>query len=670
MYKSPGIKIETNVQYPTTDGERTREIDILLTVNLEGLRVEYAFQCKNEAKPLDVNKLGEFVGALKDIGVPTKYGIFVSVNGFTSGAIAYAKKFGIQTLVLKGLSRDRLRSEISSAIQHNIYLVPRVEEFTVQNEAGAAEYDWQFFIFTDENKQMVGTVTDLIFNKWRNNEIPDQIGEHTFEMEIPQGWLQFYKGEKIEPQKITARITILAAVITIDGSAENFHLFNAETRKMEKFNAQVKFRQFQKGEVVPLQVFAAEQELSDFIEKSGNIRLTVKTKLLRIIVGDSYYPLSRHVAEVVFGQMQKYGLDFSQITQEQVREEIIKASENDMFREGTFSLIGKEMPVICTDNDGETVDASLLFNKGEFDKVIALREKFLTNPSKQFGSLIAWAYIEKSRQLFKKSYDKPETQRNRLLEESMAKAESALQVEPGFIPAYEHFSTISFARKEYSEALRVLDYILKREPERVHLWLNRAKAFMELKEWNSALESVDKAKSLEERREIKTEHFLMVLLRRANVLYRLKRYEETWQEILNAWKTEPDAAVKILADSRLIDEIADKVPNIEGILLLVEILYFRAAELIKQEQSAAAAYETAEEAVTILNSLMLAEQMKGEPIVIGQLSGALLEDTIRRILKRLRETGSIDLATEHIEKIKIWFRRTHEEDPDFLETVG
>jgi len=75
----------------------------------------------------------------------------------------------------------------------------------VQNEASEAEYDWQFFIFTDENKQMVGTVTDLIFNKWRNNEIPGQLGEHTFEMEIPQGWLQFYKSEKIEPQKITAR---------------------------------------------------------------------------------------------------------------------------------------------------------------------------------------------------------------------------------------------------------------------------------------------------------------------------------------------------------------------------------------------------------------------------------------------------------------------------------
>ena len=101
LYKSPGIKIETNVQYPTTDGERTREIDILLTANLEGLPVEYAFQCKNEAKPLDVNKLGEFVGALKDIGVPTKYGVFVMLTALPAARLHMPRNSAFKHLFLK-----------------------------------------------------------------------------------------------------------------------------------------------------------------------------------------------------------------------------------------------------------------------------------------------------------------------------------------------------------------------------------------------------------------------------------------------------------------------------------------------------------------------------------------------------------------------------------------
>jgi len=338
LYESRGITIEKNVHYPTTDGERTREIDIVLRANIEGLPVEYVFQCKNEASPLDVNKIGEFVGVLKDIGVPTKYGIFVSVNGFTEGAIAYARKIGIRTLTLKGLSKDRLRSEIKAAIQHTIFLIPRVEELSVINGASEAEYDWQFFVFTDEEKNIVGTVTDLVFNKWRNGEIPETIGEHPFEMEVPKGWFQFYKGEKMHPQKITARMTVLAVVITIDGNAENFLLLNADTEAMEKMNTQLTFRQFEEGEVVPLTIFSDAQELDNFIEKSGDIRLTVKTNLPRIIIRNMYYPLSKHVAQVVFGQMQKYGPDYNQITQEQFQEEIFRASENDIFSEGIFSF--------------------------------------------------------------------------------------------------------------------------------------------------------------------------------------------------------------------------------------------------------------------------------------------------------------------------------------------
>src|SRR5262249_33958513 len=152
--------------------------------------------------------------------------------------------------------------------------------------------------------------------------------------------------------------------------------------------------QFEEGEVVPLTVISSEEELKDIVEKSDVIRLSFRTKLPRLIVSGFYYPLSKYLADVVFGQMQKYGPDFNQITQDQLRNEMFNASEGDIFREGTFSLSGREMPVICTDNEGETVDVTLLYDNKDYEKIIGLKDKYLRNPFKEFRDLICWSYVE------------------------------------------------------------------------------------------------------------------------------------------------------------------------------------------------------------------------------------------------------------------------------------
>lgn len=668
MYKTPGVKVERNVHYPTTSEDgRTREIDVLLTANVAGLPVKYAFQCKNEKQVIDVIKIDSFVGALEDIGVPPQHGIFVTVNGFTDGAIKRAKKAGIKTLVLKGLSKDRLKSEISSAIQHSVFLIPRIDEISVTNNIeykGGHEQAFLSMVFTDEKHEPVGFAPDLFFNKWRNGDIPALLGLYDIELEVPQGWLQFYEGEPVDLQKITGKVTVMAVVISIDGNAENHFLLDAETQKFEKFTSNVNFNHFQPGQVVPLKVFSTEQELGDFINSSSDIRLTVKTELPRLIMRNMYYPLSETVAHKVFEQMKTYGPKFENVTQEEFDRELYEVSKNDLFAAGMFSLTGKEVPIITTDNDGETVDATLLYNKGELDKVIALKDQYFKNPFQEFGNLIAWAYLDKSRQIYDKARTKNGEQNKRLLNESLGKLKKALEIEPNFLPALNHYSTLMFAENNYEEAVRVLDYILARNFEDYAVWTNKSLAFVKLEDDNQALAAINEAKSLIERCEDEIENLPGVLLRRARIFHRLGKAADAWSDILLAWQMNPEITVKSSNNSNSILDIIDAAPSVEGILLRIESLYSRAA-IFEKYQKQEIARELIDEAAETLNGIILVEKAENEPFIIGQMNGGLIEDVLIRSSKRLSECGNKKLAGEQIEIMKNWFRQTFKEELDF-----
>src|SRR5262249_44188282 len=154
----------------------------------------------------------------------------------------------------------------------------------------------------------------------------------------------------------------------------------------------------------------------------------------------------------------------------------------DIFREGTFSLSGREMPVICTDNEGETVDVTLLYDNKDYEKIIGLKDKYLRNPFKEFRDLICWSYVEKGHEILSKAGSaKKESQKSRFITESRTQAKSALELESSFIAAINLLSQISIAEGDYEEAIRAMDYILKRDPKNAGKWLDRALALMKLK---------------------------------------------------------------------------------------------------------------------------------------------------------------------------------------------
>ena len=668
MYQTQGVEIKRNVDYPTTDGESTREIDILLKTNVAGLLpVEWAFQCKNEKSKIGVGKISQFVGDLKDIGIPSKYGIFVSVNGFTEDALRLARKEGIKTLVLTGLSEDRLKSEISSAIRHNIFLIPRIGEITVTNEISQAEYDYQFFIFADEHKKPTGTIIDLLFNKWINGEISEQIGKHLVEIQVPVNWFQFYKGEPITPLKISAEISVLAVAMSIDGEAEKHSLIDAQTKKLEKLNTQVNFRNFKNGEIIPLIHFTTEEELKDFVDSSEDTRLTIKTKLPRIISNNRYYPFSEFVADKIFPQLIKNETEFNELTQEQFDEIVLKASENDIFREGKYNFLGRVVSVILTDNEGDLIDLNLIAENGDFNKIISLKDRYFQNPSDSFRKILAWAYEEKSNQLFAKA-NQTKPRKENVLEQSFTNIQNSLSLEPKSLSALEQKAHLLYALKRYDEALRTLDSILSKEPDNIELQFYRIQTLLKLQHWNIALKGLNKLeKTIKESTNLEYNKTLN-LFYKAEILFGLEKYKKSWEIVLELWLNSPNEVVEYSAEKYFVNQFGLKIPTIEGRWFYIEVLYFRSSEFLKSNDFETAT-GVANAAFENLNGIKLLSQMIEEPIATGEMKGDLLESILKRIVKMLRDKTNEKFANEQIERICDWFRRTYDEEPDFLKNL-
>src|SRR5215207_9464070 len=122
MHANPNVRVQRRVFLEPVGGGRKREIDVLLTSSVAGYPVRVAIECKNEANKIGSPKIDAFVGKLQHVGIPTQMGIYVATSDYTGSAIERAREAGIKTLVLTGLTKDRLSAAVERAFQSMVYL--------------------------------------------------------------------------------------------------------------------------------------------------------------------------------------------------------------------------------------------------------------------------------------------------------------------------------------------------------------------------------------------------------------------------------------------------------------------------------------------------------------------------------------------------------------------
>lgn len=297
MHRAPGVKVTQNVRMPVIgDAKRTSEIDVLMNGAMGGYPAQIAFECKNEQGSVGTPKINAFIGKLQDVGIPTQQAVFVAATRFTKGAISRAKKVGMQTLVLTGLTQDRVAAAVEDAFQAAIHLWLVVTKISVVNGISSIDTPEQLAIFYDTEGKIIGSLADLIWRKWFVGEIPATAGEHPVVLELPLGWRHVIRGSESIPDQMHAKVHVHAFVTTFPGAANRHTLVDAASGQVSRMRVNATFNRGPAS----VEAFASEEALQQSLSKT-QAGLTVKTRsrLPRIQVRDTLWPPSAKLIEAL-----------------------------------------------------------------------------------------------------------------------------------------------------------------------------------------------------------------------------------------------------------------------------------------------------------------------------------------------------------------------------------
>ena len=283
----------------------TREIDVLITKVLAGKEIKVAIECKNYKGRVSIDEIEKFISRLEDLRIPPQHGIFVAINGYASGAIRRAKKEGIGTLLLDGLTADRLRAEVHESFQSVVYLLLDVTQITVVSEAGE-EDAWQLLWFQDSAGQFCGGLLDIIWAKWRDGEIPRQLGEHELSLDVPPGWYWSTGGTTV-PNTAKAKVQVIGFVVTDTGRAERFVLRDAQSGDLERVKIQSTFdADFTMPRALPVEPAFSEIELEELLTQPAVARISIgRVPFPRIRYRPLYWPPSQRAARIMDNEFQQ-----------------------------------------------------------------------------------------------------------------------------------------------------------------------------------------------------------------------------------------------------------------------------------------------------------------------------------------------------------------------------
>ena len=292
LHDRPEYTIDRNVRFPSRrNPKRPREIDILASTSFLGHPIYLAFECKNYAKRVGIEKIGEFADKLEDVGIPVQYGIFIATNGYTKGAIDRAQDLGIRLLLLDGLTQDRLAVELHNATQSIVYLLLDVLSIRIVNQA-AEVFAFEQLFLRDQSGKVVGSIMDLIWADWRDGKISTELDEHEIAIPIPANWQWIIDGVSM-PSTASATIKVTGVVVTRPGKTQDLQLRDASTGITDRRHIHTSYASDQL--TLPVTLAETEEELQVALELPAFTRLSVGRIPLPRIRHIIYWPPSHRI---------------------------------------------------------------------------------------------------------------------------------------------------------------------------------------------------------------------------------------------------------------------------------------------------------------------------------------------------------------------------------------
>lgn len=298
MHSAPGATVRRNVKLPAIGSSRKREIDVLIEASVSGYPVRLAIECKNLGGKVQPERIDAFVGKLQAVGIPVQHGIYVAVEGYTPGALDRAAAAGIRTLVLTGLTSERIAAAVSEAYQSLIYLLASVESLNVMNDVASVDTSGDLLVFYDESGVACATVPDLLWQMWTDGRIPRELGAHPVKVAIDPNWHSVVNGVRTVPHSVTASVRVVGLVVTVAGESSMHQLIDAGDQSPQKTQIHAAFAPSE-GEL-PVTTAQTEDELEQALDHGGAFSLSVgRFALPRIVLFRMYWPPSERLANTM-----------------------------------------------------------------------------------------------------------------------------------------------------------------------------------------------------------------------------------------------------------------------------------------------------------------------------------------------------------------------------------
>lgn len=174
---SPNSKISHNVKVLGRQSGSDRQVDVLIEDQVGQFPVRIAIECKDHNTPVDVNVVGAFQALLQDTKISK--GVLVAPGGFTKAALQLAASHEIETYRPVDTDPHKWHCAVS---------IPTVCDFRSARVAIKLSfslplpmmipYDSASLLLHDESNQPIGSVADVVTQRWDSGKYPIEPGLH------------------------------------------------------------------------------------------------------------------------------------------------------------------------------------------------------------------------------------------------------------------------------------------------------------------------------------------------------------------------------------------------------------------------------------------------------------------------------------------------------------
>lgn len=320
LHVQDSFKVEKNKFFkPLNKNKKKREIDVLLSKIIADTEIYIPIECKNYKDKIEVKEIDAYFGKLTYLGLDVNKAIFVSVNGYTSGAKNSASYFGIKLLTFNGLSEDRMSLLLFNAIQSFSYIFPIYKTYSIISSIDS-HVNSEHLVFYDSSRNKKGTLADIIFEFWMTNKIDSTLGLQKLKISNANE-LYCLSNNKLEQCfSIEFEVLIVSCIINFKGKMTKKVLL--ENENIDKLRIDASFNEKEKFSYT---FFDNEQSLKNYRDnRNEHLKIDFKkVKLPKVRMHRIFYPLSKKVVKEID--------DFLLYKDEEKFNQEIEVLEKDLF---------------------------------------------------------------------------------------------------------------------------------------------------------------------------------------------------------------------------------------------------------------------------------------------------------------------------------------------------